>query len=164
MRSRSRRLLVHSAGINTAPGASLRPALLRFAAEISLPIPETKPCARFDGLYDFEFYDYILAIDEDTRDYLRLLAAKYAREHGGALAEWERKIRVISNPDTYHSMNFDTRYNNNIGYTTMSTTSSTNWNYGKIPEFRNSDEFALTIERLNSACQHCVDCLIASGL
>jgi len=96
MRSRSRRLLVHSAGINTAPGASLRPALLRFAAEISLPIPETKPCARFDGLYDFEFYDYILAIDEDTRDYLRLLAAKYAREHGGALAEWERKIRVIS--------------------------------------------------------------------
>lgn len=97
-RSRSRRLLVHSAGLDCEPGAELPHALLTFAAEHGLSVVETQPCARFD-VTDFDFYDLVLAVDRNVRDRLCARAAARARTAGAQLADWERKIRLATDID-----------------------------------------------------------------
>lgn len=142
-RSRSRRLLIHSAGLYCAAGASLPHALLTFAEQRGLCVPESQPCARFD-ITDFDFYDFVLPIDQNIQDRISAIAVHSARTKGTQLAEWERKIKLFADFDGHAC--------------------STAAHLLEIPAFSEHTDKHTIMIRIQNACVRILDELIVCGL
>lgn len=144
-RSRSRRLLIHSAGLQSSPGAALPHALLRFAAARGIAVPEAQPCARFDPTADFDFYDLLLAVDRDVLQATRSIAERQARIVSGSLAEWERKIRLLTDIEGKFNLPNAARILD-------------------IPRFEHVIDHNTAVNSINLACVRALESLIRRGL
>ncbi len=147
-RSRSRRLLIHSAGLECVPGAALPHALLQFAAARGITVPEAQPCARFDPASDFEFYDLLLAVDRDVLESTKTLAERQARAVTGSLADWERKIRLFTDIEGKVNMDAVSQPSRVLD----------------IPRFENVLNQNTAVDFISFHCTRALDSLIRRGL
>lgn len=144
-RSRSRRLLVHSAGLDAIAGGSLPRRVLGAAAAAGINLADANHCARFD-VDDFEFYDFILALDQAVLERVTRTAVDVARNRGGPLADWERKIRLAAD------------------FTGERARRPTAGAPLDIPRFPDDGEMAPAVDAIKVACGQVLDALIVAGL
>lgn len=85
----SRRLLALSAGLDSAPGATLRREVVVAAAERGLDLTDDRPCAAFE-VADLSAFDLVVPVDERVRERLLASAAAAAAAGTGGVASSPR--------------------------------------------------------------------------
>lgn len=95
-----------------------------------------------------EYYDFVVAVDRNVKDYVLHMAEAFAQESGGHLYEWERKVRLLCD--------FDGTMPEHIAASAGTRID--------VPCFGDVPEMGTTMQVIDEGCEAIVRSLVTAGV